>query len=91
MRIHDRAALQQLAQRMSLKATEVLMKLVQLGMTGVNINSKLDADTAKILANEFGYEVENVAVSASASSSKSSYAVLGAFCAPFDMANLTSR
>jgi len=64
IRIEDQVSLQQLAQRMSLKATEVLMKLVQLGMTGVNINSKLDADTAKILANEFGYEVENVAVSA---------------------------
>jgi translation initiation factor IF-2 len=64
IRIEDQVNLQQLAQRMSLKATEVLMKLVQLGMTGVNINSKLDADTAKILANEFGYEVENVAVSA---------------------------
>ena len=64
IRIEDQVNLQQLAQRMSLKATEVLMKLVQLGMTGVNINSKLDADTAKILANEFGYEVENVAISA---------------------------
>jgi translation initiation factor IF-2 len=63
IRIEDQISLQMLAQRMSLKATEVLMKLVQLGMTGVNINSKLDADTAKILASEFGYEVENVAVS----------------------------
>jgi translation initiation factor IF-2 len=64
IRIEDQVSLQQLAQRMSLKATEVLMKLMQLGMSGVNINSKLDADTAKILASEFGYEVENVAVSA---------------------------
>ena len=32
-------------------------------MTGVNINSTLDADTAKILASEFGWEVEDVAVS----------------------------
>ncbi len=63
IRIEDNVGLQQLAQRMSLKATDVLMKLMQLGLTGVNINSTLDADTAKILANEFGYEVENVAVS----------------------------
>jgi translation initiation factor IF-2 len=63
IRIEDQVTLQQLSQRMSLKATEVLMKLMQLGMSGVNINSKLDADTAKILASEFGYEVENVAVS----------------------------
>ncbi len=61
IRIEDQVGLQMLASRMSLKATEVLMKLMTLGMTGVNINSTLDADTAKILASEFGYEVENVA------------------------------
>ncbi|MFW6031686.1 MAG: translation initiation factor IF-2, partial [Myxococcota bacterium] len=61
IRIEDQVQLQILAQRMSLKATEVLMKLMQLGMSGVHINSTLDADTAKIIASEFGYEVENVA------------------------------
>jgi len=63
IRIEDEVQMQVLAQRMSLKATDVLMKLMQLGMTGVNINSTIDADTAKLLASEFGYEVENVAVS----------------------------
>jgi translation initiation factor IF-2 len=63
IRIEDNIALQQLAQRMSLKATDVLMKLIQMGMGGVNINSTLDSDTAKLLASEFGYEVENVAKS----------------------------
>jgi translation initiation factor IF-2 len=63
IRIEESVGLQTLASRMSLKATEVLMKLMQLGMIGVNINSTLDADTAKILASEFGYEVENVAKS----------------------------
>ncbi len=63
IRIEDQVGLQTLAQRMSLKATEVLMKLMQLGMTGVMINSTLDADTAKVVASEFGFEVENVAVS----------------------------
>ncbi|MGB0678247.1 MAG: translation initiation factor IF-2 [Polyangiales bacterium] len=63
IRIEDQVQLQTLAQRMSLKATDVLMKLMQLGMSGVHINSTLDTDTAKILASEFGYEVENVAVS----------------------------
>jgi translation initiation factor IF-2 len=48
---------------MVVKATEVLMKLMRLGTTGVNINSTLDADTAKIVASEFGWEVEDVAVS----------------------------
>lgn len=61
IRIEDNVQLQILAQRMSLKATDVLMKLMQLGVSGVHINSALDTDTAKILASEFGYEVENVA------------------------------
>jgi translation initiation factor IF-2 len=63
IRIEDQVSLQVLAARMSLKATEVLAKLMQIGMMGVNINSSLDTDTASILASEFGFEVENVAVS----------------------------
>jgi translation initiation factor IF-2 len=63
IRIEESIGLQTLASRMSLKATDVLMKLIQLGMMGVNINSTLDAETAKILASEFHYEVENVAKS----------------------------
>ncbi len=62
IRIEEKVSLQMLAARMSLKATEVLMKLIQLGMTGVNINTTLDADTAKIVAGEFGWEVEDVAL-----------------------------
>ncbi|MCS6799715.1 MAG: translation initiation factor IF-2 [Myxococcota bacterium] len=61
IRIEDQIQLQTLAQRMSLKATDVLMKLMQMGMSGVHINSTLDADTAKLLASEFGYDVENIA------------------------------
>lgn len=63
IKIEEKISLQTLASRMSLKATEVLMKLLQIGMTGVNINSTLDADTAKLLASEFGWDVEDVAVS----------------------------
>jgi translation initiation factor IF-2 len=37
------------------------MKLMELGVSGVHINSTLDADTAAVLASEFNYEVENVA------------------------------
>ncbi|MFO0695663.1 MAG: translation initiation factor IF-2 [Polyangiales bacterium] len=61
IRIEDQIQLQALAQRMGVKATDVLMKLMQLGMSGVHINSTLDADTAGLLASEFNYEVENVA------------------------------
>jgi translation initiation factor IF-2 len=63
VRIEETVALQVLAGKMGVKATEMLMKLMRLGMTGVNINSTLDADTAKIVAAEFGWEVEDVAVS----------------------------
>jgi translation initiation factor IF-2 len=63
VRIEESVALQILAGKMGIKSTEMLMKLMRLGMTGVNINSTLDADTAKIVANEFGWEVEDVAVS----------------------------
>jgi translation initiation factor IF-2 len=63
VRIEGTVLLQTLAARLGVKATEMLMKLMQLGMTGVNINSTLDADTAKIVANEFGWEVEDTAVS----------------------------
>ncbi len=63
IKIEGDVSLQVLAQRMSLKATDLLMKLMQMGEMGVTINSSLDTDTAKLIASEFGYEVENVAKS----------------------------
>ncbi len=63
VKIEGQVGLQTLGNRMGIKAHELLRKLVTLGLTGVNINSTLDADTAKIVANEFGWEVEDVAVS----------------------------
>ncbi len=63
VKIEEQVSLQQLAAKMSMKATDVLMKLLGMGMSGVNINSTLDADTAKIIAGEFGWSVEDVAVS----------------------------
>ena len=63
IKIEEQVSLQQLAAKMSLKSTDVLMRLLSMGMTGVNINSTLDADTAKILASEFGWSVEDVAMS----------------------------
>ena len=62
IKIEAQISLQELARRMSLKATDVLLKLIQMGEKGKNINSTLDAETAKILANEFGYSVEDVAL-----------------------------
>jgi translation initiation factor IF-2 len=63
IRIEENITLASMAAKMSLKATELLGKLLSMGMTGVHINTTLDADTAKILASEFGWEVEDVAVS----------------------------
>ncbi len=60
IRIENEVTLQSMAQRMSLKATELLMKLLSMGMSNVHINTTLDADTAKILAGEFGWEVDDV-------------------------------
>ncbi len=63
IRIEENITLSSMAAKMSLKATELLGRLLSMGMTGVHINTTLDADTAKILASEFGWEVEDVAVS----------------------------
>jgi translation initiation factor IF-2 len=62
IKIEAQISLQELARRMSLKATDVLLKLIQMGEKGKNINSTLDSDTAKLLASEFGYSVEDVAL-----------------------------
>ncbi len=62
IRIEEQVSLQELAKRMGVKATELLMHLMGMGVGTININSTLDADTAKIVASDFGYEVENVAI-----------------------------
>ncbi len=61
IRIEGSITLSAMAAQMSLKATELLMKLLSMGKTGIHINTTLDADDATILASEFGWEVENVA------------------------------
>ncbi|MEO8878041.1 MAG: translation initiation factor IF-2, partial [Polyangiaceae bacterium] len=63
IRIDENITLQVMAQKMSLKSTELLMKLISMGMTGIHINTTLDADTAKILASEFGWDIDDIAVS----------------------------
>ncbi len=63
IRIESDITLQTMAQRMSLKATELLVKLLSMGMANVHINTTLDADTAKLLASEFGWEIEDVSKS----------------------------
>jgi len=60
IRIEESISVSELARRIGMKANEVLKRLWSMGMTGVNINQNIDADTAALLANEFGYEVEAV-------------------------------
>lgn len=49
-----------LAHRMGIKAGEVIKRLIEMGMP-TTVNQLLDADAAGLLAQEYGFEVENVA------------------------------
>ena len=61
IRMEDTIAVADMAKNMGIKAAELLKKLWGMGMVGVNINASIDFDTAGVIANEFGYEVQNVA------------------------------
>ncbi len=60
VRIEGVISVGDLAHRMSIKATDVVKKLMGMGMMAT-VNHKLDLDTATLVATDFGYEVENVA------------------------------
>ncbi len=60
IRIEDAITVGDLAHQMGIKAGEVAMNLIQSGMMA-NVNTMLDYETAAIVAEEFGYTVENVA------------------------------
>jgi len=49
-----------LAEEMGIKAGDVAMKLLESGMNA-NVNTALDYETATLIADEYGYTVENVA------------------------------
>ncbi len=59
IRIDDKIVVSDLAQRMGEKATAIMGKLMALGVTA-GINQTIDFDTASIVAQEFGWEVENI-------------------------------
>ena len=48
-----------LARKMAVKASEVIRKLISIGMM-VTINQSVDRDVATIVASEFGYQVEPI-------------------------------
>ncbi|MBE0617148.1 MAG: translation initiation factor IF-2, partial [Proteobacteria bacterium] len=61
IRVNEVIGLSDLSQRMGVKATELIKKLLSLGVLAT-INQTVDADTAALVASEFGYEVENITV-----------------------------
>ncbi len=60
IRIEDAITVGELAKQMGTKSGEVAMNLIAMGMM-VTVNTMLDFDTACIIAEEFGYTVENIA------------------------------
>lgn len=60
IRMEGKIVVSDLAQRMGEKNTDIMKKLVQLGVM-VGLNQTIDFDTATLIAQEFGWEIENVA------------------------------
>ena len=56
-KVYDTISIGDLAQRMRVKASDVIAKLMGLGVMAT-INQSVDTETAMILASDFGYEVE---------------------------------
>ncbi len=65
VRVSEVISVGDLAKAMGVKAGEVVKKLMESGMMAT-INQLLDADTATLIASEFGYNVENVTFDAEA-------------------------
>jgi translation initiation factor IF-2 len=61
IKIAETITVGELAKRMGIKANDLIRALMKMGLMAT-INHPLDIDTAMLLAGEFGYEVENVAV-----------------------------
>ena len=60
LKIEEVVTVGDLAHRMGIKAADVIKKLIEMGMP-TTVNQLLDADTAALLAQEYGFVVENVA------------------------------
>ena len=61
IKITETITVGELAKRMGVKATDLIKAMMKMGSM-ITINHVLDLDTATILASEYGYEIENVAV-----------------------------
>jgi len=63
VRMGDTIAVSELAKKMAVQGREIVKKLWALGMMGVTINQDIDIDTATLIANEFGFQIESTAFS----------------------------
>ncbi len=61
IRIENAVVVSELARRMGIKAADIIRKLMMLGET-LGINDRIPFETAGIVAGEFGFQVENVAM-----------------------------
>jgi len=59
VRVGEAITVADLAKKMGVKASEVINKLIGLGLM-VTINQSIDCDAATLIAAEFGYQVESV-------------------------------
>jgi translation initiation factor IF-2 len=59
--IMDAVSVSELARKMNLKVSELIQKLMNMGMM-VTINQQIDADTAAILASEYGADVKIISL-----------------------------
>ena len=57
IKVHETIQVGELAKLMGVRAADIIRKFMELG-TAVTINQSIDAETAAIVAEEFGYEVE---------------------------------
>ncbi len=57
IKVHESIQVGELARLMGVRAADIIRKFMELG-TMVTINQSIDAETAAIVASEFGYEVE---------------------------------
>ena len=60
IKVDETIVLSELAKRMGLKANELIGKLMGMGVM-TTVNQTIDFETASLVANEFGYEVEKAA------------------------------
>lgn len=60
VRVDEAISVGELAKQMGVKAPKVIRSLYNMGIRKVTVNSTIDVDTAELVANEFGYRVEDV-------------------------------